>query len=49
METEIVVEGVSRKNIPWNTFCSIYLSYFKAERKQELIIESMKELAMANG
>jgi hypothetical protein len=46
MEAQIVAEarGVTRKNIPWDTFRSTYLSDFSAESRPELDIDSVKEI-----
>lgn len=46
MEAQILAEarGVTRKNIPWDTFRSTYLSDFSAESRLELDIDSVKEI-----
>lgn len=46
MEAQISAEarGVTRKNIPWDTFRSIYLSDFSAENRLMLDVDSVKEI-----
>jgi len=36
--------GVTRKNIPWNTFSSIYLCNFNADVRSKLAVDSVKEI-----
>jgi hypothetical protein len=45
METQIAAEarGVTRKDIPWDTFRTIYLCDFSAEARPELTINSVKK------
>ncbi|KIX04911.1 uncharacterized protein Z518_05782 [Rhinocladiella mackenziei CBS 650.93] len=45
MEAQIAAKarGVTRKNIPWDTFRSIYLSDFGAKPQQELAVNSMRK------
>ncbi|KIX08335.1 uncharacterized protein Z518_02991 [Rhinocladiella mackenziei CBS 650.93] len=47
MEAQIVAE-VTRKNIPWDTFCSIYLSDFDAKPQQGLAVNSMRKVGEGN-
>jgi len=46
MELKIAAEarGVTRKNIPWNTFSSIYLCNFSADVRSKLAVDSAKEI-----
>jgi len=46
MELKIAAEarGVTRKNIPWNTFSSIYLCNFSADVRSKLAVDSVKEI-----
>jgi hypothetical protein len=46
MEEQIAAEarGVTRKNIPWDKFYSIYLRGFVVEPQSILTVESMKEI-----
>jgi hypothetical protein len=46
MEAQIAAEarGVTRKNIPWNTFCSTYFSNFSAENRPKPDVDSVKEI-----
>jgi hypothetical protein len=46
MEDQIAAEarGVTRKNIPWDKFYSIYLRGFVVEPQSILTVESMKEI-----
>src|SRR2546421_11347966 len=46
METQIVAEacGVSRKDVPWDEFHSIYLHNFKANAQPDLTIEAVQKI-----
>ena len=46
MEAQIAAEahGVTRKNIPWDTFRSTYLCDFNVEAQSKLAVESVKEI-----
>jgi hypothetical protein len=46
MEAQIAAEarGVTRKNIPWDTFRSIYLCDFSTEAQSKLTVESVKKI-----
>ena len=46
MEAQIAAEarGVTRKNIPWDTFRSIYLCDFNVEAQSKLAVESVKNI-----
>jgi hypothetical protein len=49
METQIAAEarGVTRKNIPWGAFRSIYLCDFRAEASK-LAVNSVKNIGEGN-
>jgi len=44
MEDQIAAEarGVTRKNIPWDKFCSTYLHGFDVKAQPMLAVESVK-------
>src|SRR5277367_6579529 len=46
MEAQIAAEarGVTRKNIPWDTFHSTYLCDFNGEAQSKLAVESVKTI-----
>src|SRR4051794_25441143 len=50
MESQIAAEarGVTRKNIPWDIFCSIYLCDFSVEAQPKLAVTSVKEIGEEN-
>ena len=50
MQKQIAAEarGVSRKNISWEKFCSIYLLNFSAENRPKLAIDSVKKIGVGN-
>ena len=50
MEAQITAEacGVTRKNIPWDIFCSTYLCDFSGEAQPKLTVESVKEIGHGN-
>lgn len=46
MELRIAAEarGVARKDIPWNTFSSIYLRNYSSDIRSKLAVDSVKEI-----
>ena len=46
MENQIVAEasGVTRKNVPWDKFCSTYLCDFTGKAQPKLAVESVKKI-----
>jgi hypothetical protein len=50
MQKQIAAEarGVSRKNIPWDKFCSIYLCDFRVKAQPKLAVESVKKIGEDN-
>jgi hypothetical protein len=50
MEAQITAEarGVTRKNIPWDTFHSTYLRDFSIKAQPKLTVESVKKLGQGN-
>jgi hypothetical protein len=50
MENQIAAEarGVTRKNIPWDKFCSTYLCDFSVKPPPKLTVESMKKIGEGN-
>jgi len=50
MEEQIAAEarGVTRKNIPWDKFCSTYLCDFSGEAQPKLAVKSVKKIGDGN-
>ena len=50
MQKQIAAEarGVSRKNIPWDKFCSIYLCDFSVQAQPKLAVKSLKKIGEDN-
>jgi hypothetical protein len=50
MQKQIAAEahGVSRKNVPWDKFYSIYLCDFSVQAQPELAVESVKKIGEDN-
>jgi hypothetical protein len=50
MQKQIAAEarGVSRKNIPWDKFCSIYLCDFSVKAQPKLAVKSVKKIGKDN-
>ena len=50
MQTQIAAEarGVTRKEIPWDQFRSIYLRDFSVNTEPKLTIDSVKEIGEGN-
>ena len=50
MDDQIAAEarGVTRKNIPWDKFCSTYLRGFGVKAQPMLTVESVKEIGDGN-
>jgi hypothetical protein len=50
MQDQIAAEarGVTRKNIPWDKFRSIYLCDFSGEAQPKLTVESVKKIGDGN-
>ena len=49
-KTQIAAEarGVTRKNIPWDKFCSIYLCDFSVKAQPKLAVKSVKKIGEGN-
>jgi hypothetical protein len=50
MENQIAAEAreVTRKNIPWDKFCSTYLCDFSVKAQPKLAVESVKKIGKGN-
>jgi hypothetical protein len=50
MQKQIATEarGVSRKNIPWDKFCSTYLCGFGVKAQPKLAVKSIKKIGQGN-
>jgi hypothetical protein len=49
MENQIAeARGVTRKNIPWDKFCSTYLCDFSVKAQPKLAVESVKKIVEGN-
>jgi hypothetical protein len=50
MQKQIAAEarGVTRKNIPWDKFCSIYLCDFSVQAQPKLAVKSVKKIGEDN-